>query len=40
VHISLYMKESIPSLQKVGFDMGKLSIVGKDYHTEEHVIGF
>ena len=23
-----------------GFDMTKLSIVGKDYHTEEHVLGF
>ncbi len=28
------------ALQRAGFDMQRLSIVGKDYHTEEHVIGF
>ncbi len=27
-------------LQIGGFDMKKLSIVGKDYHTEEHVGGY
>jgi hypothetical protein len=31
---------AVRSLEKSGFDMKKLSIVGKDYHTEEHVIGF
>src|ERR1051325_6631126 len=31
---------TIKELQRSGFDMKKLSIVGKDYHTEEHVIGF
>ena len=31
---------SIKELQQAGFDMKKLSIVGKDYHTEEHVVGF
>jgi hypothetical protein len=31
---------SIKELQHAGFDMTKLSIVGKDYHTEEHVIGY
>lgn len=31
---------SIKELQKSGFDMKKLSIVGKDYHTEEHVVGY
>jgi uncharacterized membrane protein len=31
---------AINELQKVGFDMKKLSIVGKDYHTEEHVAGY
>jgi hypothetical protein len=31
---------SIKELEKAGFDMKKLSIVGKDYHTEEHVVGF
>jgi len=27
-------------LQKEGFDMQKLSIIGKDYQTTEHVRGF
>jgi uncharacterized membrane protein len=31
---------SIKELQSHRFDMKKLSIVGKDYHTEEHVVGF
>ena len=31
---------AVRELQKSGFDMKKLSIVGKDYHTEEHVVGY
>ncbi len=31
---------AVKALQRAGFDMQKLSIVGKDYHTEEHVIGY
>lgn len=31
---------AIKELKRSGFDMKKLSIVGKDYRTEEHVIGF
>jgi hypothetical protein len=31
---------AIKELQQAGFDMKKLSIMGKDYHTEEHVIGY
>ena len=31
---------AIRELQKDGFDMKKLSIVGKDYHTDEHVVGY
>lgn len=31
---------SIKELQRSGFDMKKLSIVGKDFHTEEHVVGY
>ncbi len=27
-------------MEKSGFDMRKLSIVGKYYHTEEHVTGY
>jgi hypothetical protein len=31
---------AIRELQRVGFDMKKLSILGRDYHTEEHAVGF
>jgi hypothetical protein len=31
---------AVKELQKLEFDMQKLSIVGKDNHTEEHVIGY
>ncbi|GBE37068.1 hypothetical protein BMS3Bbin07_01227 [bacterium BMS3Bbin07] len=33
-------EEAVRELQKSGFDMKKLSIVGKDYHAEEHVVGY
>jgi hypothetical protein len=31
---------AIKELQRSGFDMQKLSIVGRDYHTEENVVGY
>jgi hypothetical protein len=31
---------AIKELQKAGFEMKKLSIIGKDYHTDEHVVGY
>jgi len=31
---------AVKELQKSGFDMKKLSVVGKDYHTEENIVGF
>ena len=31
---------AVKELQKSGFDMKKLSIVGRDYHTEEDVVGY
>ena len=31
---------AVKKLQTAGFEMKKLSIVGKDYHTEEHVVGY
>src|SRR5216684_3976723 len=31
---------AIKELQKAEFNLRKLSIVGKDYHTEEHVVGY
>jgi uncharacterized membrane protein len=33
-------EDGVKALQKSGFDMKKLSIVGKDYHTEDHVVGY
>ena len=33
-------EQAVQELQRGGFDMKKLSIVGKDYHTEEHVTGY
>ena len=33
-------EEAVKKLQKSGIDMKKLSIVGKDYHTEEQVVGY
>jgi hypothetical protein len=33
-------EEAVTQLQRAGFDMKKLSIVGKDYHTEENVVGY
>ncbi len=31
---------AVKSLQRAGFDMKKISIIGKDYETEQHVVGF
>ena len=33
-------EEAVKTLQRAGFDMTKISIVGKDYETDEHVVGF
>ncbi len=33
-------EQAVKQLQQSGFDMKKLSIVGKDYHTDEHVVGY
>src|SRR5271169_2303596 len=33
-------EQAIRKLQHGGFDMKKLSIIGRDYHTEEHAVGF
>jgi uncharacterized membrane protein len=30
----------VKELQKSGFDMKKLSIIGRDYHTEENAVGY
>ena len=31
---------AVKELQQAGFDMKKLSIVGRDYHTDEQVVGY
>jgi uncharacterized membrane protein len=31
---------AVKELQQEGFDMKKLSIVGRDYHTDENVVGY
>ena len=31
---------AIKELQQSGFDMKKLSIIGRDYHTDEQVVGY
>ena len=31
---------AVKELQHSGFDLRKLSIVGRDYHTDEHVVGY
>jgi uncharacterized membrane protein len=33
-------EDAVRELQRSGFDMRQLSIVGKDYHTEDHVVGY
>jgi hypothetical protein len=33
-------ERAVKELKRSGYDMKKLSIVGKDYHSEEHVVGY
>ena len=33
-------ESAVRALQRAGFDMKRLSIIGKNYHTEEHVVGY
>lgn len=33
-------EQGVKELQKSGFDMQKLSIIGRGYHSEEHPLGF
>jgi uncharacterized membrane protein len=45
IAVALYNEHSqaenaVKILQRGGFDMKKISIIGKDYETQEHVIGF
>jgi hypothetical protein len=33
-------ESAIKELQHAGFDLKNLSVVGRDYHTDEHVVGY
>jgi len=33
-------EEAVKELQKAGFEMKQISIIGKGYHTDEHVVGY
>ena len=33
-------EDAVHKLAKAGFDMKTISIIGKDYHTEQHVVGY
>src|SRR5208283_6159531 len=33
-------ENAVKELQQAGFDMKKLSIIGRDYHTDENVVGY
>jgi hypothetical protein len=39
-HTHAAAENAVRELQKSGFDMKKLSVVGKDYQTDEHVVGY
>ena len=39
-HTHTDAEAAIKELQQSGFNMKNLSIVGKEYHTEEHVVGY
>ncbi len=32
--------EAVKHLQKAGFEINRISVIGNDYHTEEHVVGY
>jgi hypothetical protein len=36
----LEAEAAVKEIQRAGFDMKKLSIVGRDYHTDEQVVGY
>ncbi|MYN43399.1 DUF1269 domain-containing protein [Duganella sp. FT109W] len=39
-HTHAEAEAAVKALQRAGFDMTKISIIGRDYQTEEHVVGF
>ena len=39
-HTHTEAEAAIQALKRAAFDVTKLSIAGKDFHTEEHVVGY
>jgi uncharacterized membrane protein len=39
-HTHSQAEQAVKSLQQAGIDMKTLSIVAKEYHTDEHVVGY
>ncbi len=39
-HTHVQAEAAVKELQQAGVDMKRLSIVGKDYHTDQHVVGY
>jgi uncharacterized membrane protein len=39
-HTHTEAEAAVQELQRSGFNLKNLSIVGKEYHTEEHVVGY
>lgn len=39
-HTHVQAEDAVKELQHGGFDIKHLSIVGRDYHTDEHVVGY
>ncbi|WP_391580972.1 hypothetical protein [Bythopirellula polymerisocia] len=39
-HTHQKAERAIRELQNGGFDMQKLSMIGKDYYSAEHVVGY
>lgn len=39
-HTHAAAERAVKDLQRSGFDMKRISIIGRDYSTEEHVVGF
>jgi hypothetical protein len=33
-------EHAVKELQKAGFDIKKLSLIGKDFHSDQHVVGY
>jgi hypothetical protein len=39
-HTHMNAEQAVKELEKAGFNMKQLSIVGKDFYTDQHVVGY